>query len=253
LTLRRLAVALVLLLAAATAAAADEIIVLCPRGVQAPLGAIAERFHAESGHRVRFVYGTAGGIARRAAEAEPADVVITAARGLDDLLARGVAVGGTRLGVGAVGVGIAVRAGGPKPDVSTPEALKAALLAAPSIGYADPARGGQGGTHFAKVIEQLGLTETLRPKTRLFPEGFEALQKVAAGDVGLAASPISEILPITGLSLAGPLPPSLQARLAYAAALLTKARTPEAARAFLATLATPGAREILTRGGLEGD
>ena len=249
----RLAAAIVLLLAAATAAAADEIVVLCPRGVQAPLNVIAERFRAESGHTVVFAYGTAGGIARRAAEAEPAEVVITSARGVDDLLARGVAVGGTRVSVGAVGVGIAVRAGGPKPDVSTPEALKAALQAAPSIGYADPARGGQGGTHFAKVIEQLGLTEALKAKTRLFPEGLEALQKVAAGEVAVAASPISEILPIAGLALAGPLPPSLQARLSYAAALLGKARTPGAARAFLATLATPGAREVLARGGLDGE
>jgi molybdate transport system substrate-binding protein len=249
----RLAAAVILVLAAATAAAADEIIVLCPRGVQAPLNVIAERFRAESGHSVKFAYGTAGGIARRAAEAEPADIVITSARGVDDLLARSVAVTGTRVSVGAVGVGIAVRAGGPRPDVATPEALKAALLAAPSIGYADPARGGQGGTHFAKVIEQLGLAETLKPKTRLFPEGLEALERVAAGEVGLAASPISEILPIPGLSLAGPLPPSLQAQLAYAAALLAKARTPGAARAFLATLATPGAREVLTRGGLEGN
>jgi molybdate transport system substrate-binding protein len=153
--------------------------------------------------------------------------------------------------VGAVGVGIAVKAGSPRPDVSTPEALKATLLAAPSIGYADPARGGQGGTHFAKVIEQLGLTETLKARTRLFGEGLEALERVAAGEVALAAAPVSEIVPLSGLSLAGPLPPPLQARLAYAAALLARARSPEAGRAFLAALATPAAREILARGGVE--
>ncbi len=249
--MRALALAAALLLAPAAVATADEITVLCPRGVQAPLTAIAERFGAGSGHRVRFVYGTAGAVARRATEGEPADIVITAARGLDDVLARGVAVAGTRVSVGAVGVGIAVRAGTPKPDVSTPEALKAALLAAPSIGYADPARGGQGGTHFAKVIEQLGLAETLRSKTRLFPEGLEALERTAAGDVGLSAAPVSEIVPLTGLTLAGPLPPSLQARLAYAAALLARAKSPEAARAFLAALATPASRETLARGGVE--
>jgi molybdate transport system substrate-binding protein len=236
------AVALALTLTALTAAA-EEISVLCPRGVQAPLAAIAERFRAEQGHRVRFAYGTAGAVARRASEGEPADIVVTAARGLDELLARGVAVAGTRVSVGAVGVGIAVRAGGARPDVSTPEALTAALLAAPSSGDADPARGGQG--------EQLGLTQTLRAKTRLFAEGLEALEKVAAGDVGLAAAPVSEIVPLEGLTLAGPLPPSLQARLAYAGALLARARAPEVARAFLAALGTPAAREILARGGVE--
>jgi molybdate transport system substrate-binding protein len=249
--MRAVALAAALFLVPAAVASADEITVLCPRGVQSPLTAIAERFGADSGHRVRFAYGTAGAIARRATEGEPADSGITAARGLGDLRARGVGVTGTRVSVGAVGVGIAVRAGTPKPDVSTPDALKAALLAAPSLGYADPARGGQGGTHFAKVIEQLGLTETLRSKTRLFPEGLEALERTAAGEVGLSAAPISEIVPLAGLTLAGPLPPSLQARLAYAAALLAKAKSPEAARAFLAALATPGAREILARGGLD--
>ena len=238
-------------LATVTAAAADEVIVLCPRGVQAPLAAIAETFRAASGHHVSFVYGTAGALARRAAGAEPADVVITAGRGLDTLVKDGVALGATRVSVGAVGVGIAVKAGGPRPDVSTPEALKATLLAAPSIGYADPARGGQGGTHFAKVVEQLGLTGTLQARTRPFGEGLEALERVAAGEITLAAAPISEILPLSGLSLAGPLPPPLQARLAYAAALLARARSPEAGRAFLAALAMPGAREILAGGGVE--
>ena len=235
----------------AVGAAAEDITVLCPRGVQAALTNIAERFRADSGHRVTFVFGTAGAVARRAAARESADVVIAAARGVDDLLARGVAVPGTRVNLGTVGVGIAVRAGSPRPDVSTPEALKAALLAAPSIGYADPARGGQGGTHFAKVVEQLGLTEVLRPKTRLFAEGLETLERVAAGEVTLAAAPISEIVPLRGLSLAGPLPPSLQARLAYAAGLLEVSRAPDAARAFLTALASPAAREVLARGGVE--
>ena len=146
---------------------------LCPRGVQTPLATVAERFGAESGHRVTFVYGTAGGLARRATGPEPADVIITGARSLDELVARNVAVGATRVEIGTVGVGIAVKAGTPLPDVSSPEALRRTLLAAPSIGYADPARGGQGGIHFASVVERLGLTETLRPRTRLFAEGLQ--------------------------------------------------------------------------------
>lgn len=155
--------------------------------------------------------------------------------------------------LGGVGVGIAVKAGAPRPDVATADALRRALLAAPSIGYADPARGGQGGTHFASVVERLGLTEALRPRTRLFPEGLQALEGVAAGELALAAAPISEILPLSGLALAGPLPPPLQARLAYAAALLAGSRTPDGSRAFLSFLATPAARAILSRAGLEQD
>jgi molybdate transport system substrate-binding protein len=242
---------LILGLCGAVPASAAELTILCPRGVQAPLAKLAERFAAESGHRVHFVFGTAGGVARRAATGEAADVIITAVRALDDLIARGVASTGTRVDLGGVGVGLAVRAGTPRPDVSTPEALRHALLAVPSLGYADPALGGQGGTHFAGVIERLGLTEALRSRTRLFPEGLQALERVAAGEVAIAAAPISEILPLPGLALAGPLPAALQGRLSYAAALLAKSRAPDESRAFLAFLATPAARAVLARGGLE--
>ena len=248
-----LARALLALTLSASPAVAAEITVLCPRGVQAPLTVLAERFEAASGHRVRFAFGTAGGIARRASEGEAADVVVTAARALDDLLARGTAATGTRVSLGRVGVGLAARAGAQRPDISTPEALRRALLDAPSLGYADPARGGQGGTHFASVVERLGLTETLRGRTQLFPEGLQALEGVVAGKVALAAAPISEILPISGLVLVGPLPSSLQAQLAYAAAVLSAARTPEVSRAFLAFLTTPAARAELSRGGVEAE
>lgn len=243
---------LALVLCVATvSASADDVVVLCPRGVQAPLTVLAESVRTQTPHRVTLVFGTAGGIARRAAEGDAADVVITSARSLDDLLARGAAVAGSRVEVGRVGVGVAVRAGTAVPDVSTTEALRAALLAAPSLGYADPARGGQAGTHFATVVDRLGLSATLKDRTRLFPEGLEALERTATGEIALSVAPISEILPVPGLTLAGPLPPPLQARLAYAAALLTKTRAPDGARAFLTLLASPPARAVLARGGLE--
>jgi molybdate transport system substrate-binding protein len=249
---RRLAGALLALtVSVAAPAIAGELTVLCPRGVQAPLTALAERFQADTGHRVRFYFGTAGAIARRSAEGEAADIVITASAAIADLLARGVASTGTRVELGGVGVGIAVKAGGPRPDVSTVEALRQTLLDAPTLGYADPARGGQGGTHFAKVVERLGLTDALRAKTRLFPEGLQALEAVAAGELALATAPISEILPLSGLALAGPLPVPLQARLSYTAALLSSAKAPEEGRAFLVLLATPAARAVLARGGLD--
>jgi molybdate transport system substrate-binding protein len=242
---------LILALVGVGPAFAAELTVLCPRGVQAPLATLAERFAADSGHRVHFAFGTAGGVARRAATGEGADVIITAVRALDELVARGVVSAGSRIDLGGVGVGLAVRAGTKVPDVSTPEELRRTLLAVPSLGYADPALGGQGGTHFAGVIERLGLTETLRSRTRLFPEGLQALERVAAGEVAMAAAPISEILPLSGLVLAGPLPGSLQGRLSYAAALLAKSGAPDESRALLAFLATPAARAVLARGGLE--
>jgi molybdate transport system substrate-binding protein len=243
--------ALAALASGPAAAVAAEITAVCPRGTQAPVAAVAEAFTRETGHVVRLVFGTSGGLQARAAGEQPADVVITSVLGVETLARRGAAVVGSRVDLGRVGVGVAVASGATAPDIGTPEALRDALLAAPSIGYADPARGGQGGTHFASIIERLGITESLRGKTRLFPEGLDALHAVAAGQLALAAAPISEIIATPGLRLAGPLPPSLQARLAYAAVLLIRAPQPDAARAFLAFLGKPEARERFTAAGLD--
>jgi molybdate transport system substrate-binding protein len=243
--------ALSVLAAGPLAAVAAEITVLCPRGVQAPVASVAEAFTRETGHAVRFVFGTAGGLQARAAGEPPADVVITSVLGVEVLGRRGAVAVGSRVDLGRVGVGVAVASTAAAPDVTTPERLRDTLLAAPSIGYADPARGGQGGIHFASVIERLGIAESVRGKTRLFPEGLAALQAVAAGELALAAAPISEIVATPGLRLAGPLPPSLQARLAYAAALLIRAPQPEAARAFLTFLGKPEARERFTAAGFD--
>jgi molybdate transport system substrate-binding protein len=243
--------ALAVLAVAPRTAIAAEITVLCPRGVQAPVTSVAEAFTRETGHAVRFVFGTAGGLQARAAGEQPADVVITSVLGVEVLGRRGAVAVGSRVDLGRVGVGVAVASAALVPDIATPEALREALLAAPSIGYADPARGGQGGIHFASVIERLGIADSVRGKTRLFPEGLAALQAVATGELALAAAPISEIIATPGLRLAGPLPPSLQARLAYAAALLIRAAQPDAARAFLTFLGKPEARKHFTAAGFE--
>lgn len=245
-----LAVALVPALLAAGASAA-EITVLCPRGVQHTVTALAEDFQRETGHRLWFSFGTAGGVQARAAGADAADVVIASAAGVGELARRGVVLADRPVTLGRVGVGVAVRAGGPVPDVSTPEALKQAILAARSLAYADPARGGQGGTHFAQVIGRLGIAEAVKPRTRLYPEGLQALEAIARGEHELGAAPVSEIVAMEGLALAGPLPPSLQRVLVYSAGVLARSREPDVARAFLAFLVSPAARERFKADGFE--
>ncbi|MBI3637035.1 MAG: substrate-binding domain-containing protein [Candidatus Rokubacteria bacterium] len=157
----------------------------------------------------------------------------------------------SRRDLGTIPIGVAVRAGAPRPDVSTVEAFRATLLAARSLGYADPARGGTAGRHFASVLARLGLTETLRATTRLYPAGVDALDAVARGELELAVTPTSEIVVRPGLVIAGLLPGDLQQRLAYSAAVIARTAAPEAARAFLERLAGPDGPARLRDAGFE--
>lgn len=236
---------------AISVASATEIKVLCPRGAQNPVTEAAEAFMRETGNKVQFMFGTAGGLQTRAVAGKSADVLIVSSAGIEELMRRGTVVPGTWTDLGRVGVGVAVRAGAPLPDISAPEALKQAVLAARSLGYADPARGGQGGTHFARVLERLGIADTVKSKTVLFPEGTMALERVAKGELEMGVAPVSEIVTMKGLALVGPLPGDLQNRLSYSAGLLTISRLPETARAFVRFLTSPSSRAKFSAAGFE--
>jgi molybdate transport system substrate-binding protein len=225
--------------------------VFCPRAVETAVGHVADDFRAGGGPGIQFVLGTAGALSLRAAAGERADVVIGTTQGLESLERSGSLVKGTRAELGRVGVGVAVKAGAPKPDISTPEALRRTLLKAASLGYADPARGGTGGTHFAGVLERLGIAEALRAKTRLYPQGVQALEAVARGEIELAVTPTSEIVVRDGLSLVGPLPGDLQSRLSYSAAVLAVSSSPDPAKAFVARLVSSGGRQRFAAAGFE--
>ena len=230
---------------------AVDLIVLSPRAVETAVTQIAEGFENQGGACVQFVLGTAGGLADRAAAGERADVIIATTQRLQELEEKGLLIKGTCAELGQVGVGVAVKAGAPKPDISTPEALRRTLLAATSLGYADPARGGTGGTHFAKVIERLGIADELRPKTKLFPQGVQALEAVAKGEIELAVTPTSEIVVRAGLGFAGPLPGDLQNWLSYSAAALATSALPEGAKAFIARLTNAEGRKHFAAAGFE--
>jgi len=214
--LKARAFALLLVAAAPGVAAAAEVTVLCPRGMQHVVAAAAEDFQRSTRHSVWMSYGTTGVVAGRALT-EDADVVIASEGAVTELEAKGAVRPGTRVVLGRVGIGVAVRAGARVPDVSTAEALRRAVLLAPSLGYEDPARGGPSGRHFGLVLERLAITPLVRPKTTLFPDGLRALEALARGQIALAVAPMSAILGVDGLAPAGPLPGDLQQALVYAA------------------------------------
>lgn len=232
-------------------AMAVELKVLCPRAVEHAVNQIAHDLRAESDTRVQLVLGTAGALADRVANGERADVLIGTSQRLQELDEKGLLVKDSRAELGQVDVGVAVKAGAGKPDISTPEALRRTLLRTKSLGYADPAQGGTGGAHFAKVIERLGMADALRAKTKLFPQGVQALEAVAKGEIELAVSPTSEIVVRKGLTLVGPLPGDLQNRLSYSAAALATSTAPDAAKELVKRMTGPEARKRFTAAGFE--
>jgi molybdate transport system substrate-binding protein len=229
-------------------AASAELKVLSAGAVKAVVSELAAQFERETGHTVRIDFDTVGALRRRAGS-EAADVLILTDVAVDDLTGRGI-VPGTRTDLARVGIGVAVKEGAPRPDISTPEAFKRAIMAASSIVYVDPSKGATSGIHFASVLERLGIAEQVKGKTLLWPGGFAA-EAVAKGQAELCVHQISEILPVPGVVLVGPLPKELQKVTTYSAGLAAQSQSPEAARAFLAYLSRPDLKPKFADAGLD--
>ena len=234
----------------AARAEAAEIKVLSAGAVRAVVTEVANIFVNDTGHSMKGKFGTVGVVRGMLADGEPADVVIATDVAIDELTKQGVVVAGTRADVARAGVGVGVREGAPRPDISTPEAFKQTLLAARSIVYVDPAQGATSGIHFASVLRRLGITDQVKDKSILWPGGYAA-EAVQKGQAEIVVHQISEILPVKGVTLVGPLPTELQKVTVYSAGLAAKAAAPEAARAFIAFLASPAIKEKFAAAGLD--
>jgi molybdate transport system substrate-binding protein len=224
---------------AAAPTLADEIRVLSGGAVQSPLGAALPAFEARSGHKVTIEFAPAGVIAKRVAAGEVFDLLVMPDENVDTYEKQGKVVPGSRAPLGKVGMGVAVNERAAAPDISTPEAFKQALLAAKSIVYIDPARG-TSGKHFAGVLQQLGIAEQVNAKATLGSGGY-VVAPVGKGEIELGVHQMTEILPVPGVKLVGPLPPALQKWTTYTAVAMPGAKSPDAARALVAFLRTPDA------------
>ena len=167
------------------------------------------------------------------------------------LIAEGMIAAGSDIALAGSSVGIAVREGAPKPDISTPEALKRAVLAARAISYSDPSGGGASGVHFEKVLHRLGIAEVVKPKTRYPPVGRYTAELLLTGEVDLAVQQFSELNFVKGIDLVGPLPAALALTTVFVGGIHAKARQPEAAQALLSFLRSPEAAEAFRAQGLE--
>ncbi|WP_439548532.1 molybdate ABC transporter substrate-binding protein [Falsiroseomonas sp.] len=194
-------------------------------------------------------FDTVGALRDRILAGERPAVTLLSAEAVSAIRARGIGPADGALDVGRTGVGLAAPAGRPAPDIGTPEAFRAALLAADSIAYADPARGATAGRHVAAVIDRLGLTEALRPKLRLVSFGVEGVAMASRGEVSLAFSQATEIIDRPGVQLVGLLPEALNLWTVYRAAIVQDG---EEARALLALLSGDAARAAYARIGFRG-
>ena len=214
------------------------------RGVLAALG---PEFERSSGYALKISYDPAKVMLRRIAAGESADVAILGSAAIDTLVSQGKIDASTRKPIARCGVGVAVRRGAPRPDVSSPDALKKTLLDTRSIIFTTE---GASGIHFSTVIEKLGIADVVKAKAHRQTGGLVA-EVLARGEVELAVQQIPELLAVEGVELAGPLPEPLQAPSVSAAGVFTGASEREGARALIDFLSTPESLQVFYARGHE--
>ena len=234
----------------AAPALADDVRVIGTGAVKHSVMALSKAFQKETGHRIVSTFGTAGAVSARFDAGESADVLISSSGGVRDIAAKGKFATGDATPVGKVRIGIGICTGSPKPDTSTPAALKTALLAAPSFAYGDPASGATTGIHFAKILTELGIADQVKGKALLRNGGLLVMKEVAEGNAAFGVTQTSEIIALPGCEIAGYLPDAMQLVTTYAAALTKDSKTP-AAKAFIDFLVSPQGVEIFRREGFE--
>jgi molybdate transport system substrate-binding protein len=236
------------LLLAAPAQAAD-LTVLTAGAYKSVAAALLPAFEAKTGDKVILRNDTTGALIRRIEAGEQFDVVLISPSGLDQLAKAGKIVPASETKVAKVGVGVAVKRGAPKPDISSVAAFKAAMLNARSVAYLDPAAGGSSGIYVAQLFKTLGIADAIAPKAVLVNGGLAA-EAVADGRAEIVVHQISEILMVPGATLVGPLPAEIQSETVYAGAVGTASASPDSGRAFLAALTGPAARSVLIDRGM---
>jgi molybdate transport system substrate-binding protein len=239
------------LLALAGIATADEIKVLSAVGLREVMDDLGPKFERASGHKLAITFGTLGNVVKLVQGGETADVVIIPRQGIDTLVADGKAPAGTVTAVASSGIVLIVRKGAPRPDISSPDALKRTLLAAKSVTYGNPADGGASAIHFAKVLDRLGIANEVKAKTIYAKAGGDAGVLVADGKAEIGVNQLQVLMPVAGIDIVGPLPGDLQATTIFSAAIMTGARNAPASKALVDFLRTPESAKVIKAKGME--
>ena len=231
-------------------AVAVEIHVLTAGAVQEGEKKLADAYRHMTGNRVSFTAGTVGQIQDRLKNREPADVIVVSKPAMEQLEKTGEIRPNGSAVLGRIGIGVGVRDGSSVPDISTPEKFKTALLGAKSLTYMNPAAGASSGIATAKIFKDLGIADEMAKKTRLTETGYSA-DRVASGEVDMAIQNISEILPVKGVKLAGPLPAPLQVYTVYSAGVASNSVNPKEAMDFVRFLIRAESAKVWRDAGVE--
>jgi molybdate transport system substrate-binding protein len=249
---RHLAFAVAATLWLTGASSAAEVHVMISGGLSAAYNALVPEFEKATGNKVVTAYGpsmgtTVNAIPMRLGRGEPADVLILVGYALDDLIKQGKAVPGSRVDIVNSKIGVAVKAGAPKPDIASADAVKRALLSAKSVAYSDSASGVYIST---EMFDKLGVAAEMKDKAKKIP-ATPVAEIVARGEAELGFQQISELKPVPGIDIVGALPDDLQKVTVFSAGIATVSKEPEAGKALIKFLASPAARETIINSGLE--
>jgi molybdate transport system substrate-binding protein len=219
--------------------------VLCTNGMKSVMVELLPEFERSTGGKVVIAWGSASTLLKELDAGAGGDVAILTAEAIDGLIARGKVVAGSRVDLARSGIGIAVRKGAGKPDIASPEALKRALLAARSIAHS---KAGMSGIYFPTVLARLGIAEETKGKIVMPDPGTPVGELVAGGDAEIGVQQISELLPVAGIEIVGPLPASLQKITTFTAGVLAAAKELDAAAALLQFLAARSPALLASKG-----
>ena len=246
--LKLTAAAAVIALMGAGAAQAADIKIICSNGFQAVMHELGPQFERSSGHRLVISYGLAAVLGKEIEGGATFDLTILAPPQIDALIRQGKIAADSRTVLARSGVGVMVRTGAPKPDISTVDGFKRALLDAKSIAFPPQ---GQSGIYLTGLIERLGLTEALKPKMMPIASGPLTGETVAKGEAEIGITPIGELLAVKGVALVGPLPAEVQNYIVQTAGVSPTAAQGAAARDFLKFLMAPANTHVIVEKGME--
>jgi molybdate transport system substrate-binding protein len=232
-----------------SARAQTEVTVIAPGSTRSALDKLVQSFESKTGYKVKETTGTGLVTKKQVIQGDAFDVVIVQPP-LQEVIASGNVVSGSETTLASVAVGVVVRKGAPKPDISTPEAVKRMFLAAKSITYPDPAGGSASGTSSTETLRKLGVFEQVQPKIKLAPSGAIAMATVAKGEVEIDLSFLSEVSD-PGVDLVGPLPEEVSTPTRFLGFVSSHAKDPAAAKALLDYLSSPDAAPLYTAQGFK--
>jgi len=212
--------------------------------------AVVPEFQRQTGHKVTTQRETVGALQKRIEGGEAFDLAILTPAAVDDLAKKGKITAGSRVNLVQVGVGVVVKEGAPRPDVSTVDAFKRALVAAKSVAYIDPQAGGSSGIYVAGLLEKLGVANEVKPKAVLIHGGAVA-EHVAKGEAELGIHQISEILPVKGITLVGALPKEIQNYTIYAAGIAANSANVDVVKALIRAFGDAKAVAAMKQKGME--